>query len=344
MPSASTGHESAVSPGAHRLSLARIAAAATLIDSAFLQSPARECTNLSARVGCELILKDETANPIGCFKGRGAEHFVAHHAMRGERTSLVCASAGNFGLGMAHACARRGLELTVFVAETANPAKVDGIRRYGAHIVTAGADFDAAKEAARAHAHMHRLRFVEDGAEPEISEGAGGIAIELLADRGYDAMVVPLGNGALLAGMARWVKAYSPKTEMIGACSRGAPVMFQCWRRGAQDAPPARADTIADGIAVRVPIAAAVDDLRTLVDDILLVDDAQLISAMRALHQDAGLMCEPSAVAGLAAILASRDRFAGRRVATVLTGRNLTRTQMEAWFDPKKDGFAPTRG
>ncbi|MGH8177743.1 MAG: threonine ammonia-lyase [Steroidobacter sp.] len=318
----------------HRLSLTQIELAATLIDRPFLQSPQSECAALSARLGCELILKDETANPIGCFKGRGAEFFAAQFLARGERAPLVCASAGNFGLGLAHACSRRGLELTVFVAETANPVKVEGIRRYGAHIISAGRDFDAAKQAARLHAHVRGLRFVEDGAEPEISEGAGSIAIELLAGGDYDAILVPLGNGALLAGMARWVKAHSPATEMIGVCSAGAPVMVECWRHGvgAATIAEAKADTIADGIAVRVPVPAAVNDLRTLVDDMLLVDDAQLIVAMRLLHSDAGLMCEPSAAAGVAAIAAHRERFAARRVATVLTGRNLTQTQIEAWF------------
>src|SRR5687768_2986806 len=102
---------------AHRLSLERIEEAATLVDPAFLNSPARRSAVLSGRLGCELTLKDETANPIGCFKGRGAEHFVARLMAQGQRTPLVCASAGNFGLAMAYACAARNLELTVFVAE-----------------------------------------------------------------------------------------------------------------------------------------------------------------------------------------------------------------------------------
>lgn len=313
----------------HRLSLARIAAAAERIDPAFLDSRQLACDRLSAQLGCELTLKDETANPIGCFKGRGAEHFVSFLTPQGG--PLVCASAGNFGLALAHACARRTLDLTVFVSGNANTVKVAGIRARGARVVAAGADFDAAKQAAREHAALHSLRFVEDGAEREISEGAGGVAVELLAHGGCDAIVVPLGNGALLAGMARWFKAHSPQTQVIGVCAAGAPVMRDAVRGGAHGA--ASANTIADGIAVRVPVPEAVEDLRALVDDVVLVDDAQVLAAMRALYEHTGRMYEPSAAVGVAAITADRERFAGRRVATVLTGRNLTQQQMTQWFN-----------
>jgi threonine dehydratase len=332
MPAA-PAERASLAAAAHRLSLARIEEAARLIDPAFLNSPARRSPGLSRRLGCELTLKDETANPVGCFKGRGAWYFVARLAAQGEAAPLVCASAGNFGLAMAHACAARDLELTVFVAENANHAKVEGIRRHGARIVAGGRDFDAAKLAARDHARASGLRFVEDGVEPAIAEGAGVIARELLDEVEYDVLLAPLGNGALLAGMARWTKARAPSAEIIGVCSAGAPVMYERLRHPHIMAPdPDRTDTIADGIAVRVPVPEALDDLRPLVDDVLLVEDAQLLAAMRMLHEAEGLMCEPSAAAGLAALAAHPERCAGRRVATVLTGRNLTRKQMAQWF------------
>jgi threonine dehydratase len=318
----------------HRLSLERIEEAAALIDPVFLDSPARWSRTASARFGCELTLKDETANPIGCFKGRGAEHYASRVTAGGERPRLVCASAGNFGLALAYACATRDLELTVFVATGASPVKVQGIRHYGARIVVEGRDFDAAKQAARSYALKSGLHFVEDGAEPAISEGAALIARELLMAGTYDALLVPLGNGALLAGMARWAKARSSDVKMIGVCSAGAPVMYEWLSAPHASTPPApdRVDTIADGIAVRVPVPEAVEDLRPLVDEVLCVDDAQLLAAMRLLHQAEDLMCEPSAAAGLAALAAQPARFAGRRVATVLTGRNLTQEQIAQWF------------
>jgi threonine dehydratase len=319
-----------------RLSLAGIEAALNDINPKFLRTPQFAAPDLSARLGCEIVLKDETANPIGCFKGRGSECLLARAAARGETDAIVCASAGNFGLALAYSCASYQRDLTVFVSVGASPAKVDGIVRCGARVIVEGEDFDAAKLAARAYAESRSLRFVEDGADIDISEGAGSIALELLSDMdSLDTIVVPLGNGALLAGIARWTKAHSPATEVIGICSSGAPVMFDCWRRGSIASTPcgARADTIADGIAVRVPLACAVEDLIGLVDDVLLVDDAQLLGAMRWLHEDVGVIVEPSAAAGIAAISAHASRFAQRRTATVLTGANLTREQISRWFD-----------
>jgi threonine dehydratase len=161
----------------------------------------------------------------------------------------------------------------------------------------------------------------------------------------FDAIVVPLGDGALLGGMARWIKAASPATRVIGACSRGAPAFYHAWmaaRGAAPDAAPDTApfapggapDTIADGIAIRTPVADAVADLDGLVDDIVRVADATLVDAMRRVHAHAGLVAEPSAVAGLAAILEDRAAFAGQRVATVLTGGNVTAEQLRAWLGP----------
>jgi threonine dehydratase len=170
-----------------------------------------------------------------------------------------------------------------------------------------------------------------------VSEGARTIARELLGSGdAFDAVIVPVGNGALINGMARWIKAASPSTRVIGVCSRGAPVMAEAFRAaGTTSAPPAA--TIADGIAVRVAVPEAVDDLRGLVDDLVCVDDAALIAAMRLVHHHAGLVVEPSGVAGLAALLSISDLvpdLAARSVATVLCGGNLTAEQHRAWLGP----------
>jgi len=320
-------------PGTHRLSLARIAEAARCIDPVFVRSPQFVCEPLAEAVGCRLTLKVETVNPIRSFKGRGADFAIAMLIARGERPALVCASAGNFGQGVAYAARKHGLPATVFAAEGANPLKIARMRGLGAEVRIAGDDLEAAKQTARQWAAERGARFLEDGFEPEISEGAGSIAVELLAHGdGFDAIVVPLGDGALLNGIARWVKAASPATRVIGVCSRGAPAMARAWQRGPGAPPePAGVDTIADGIAVRQPIAASLDDMRRTVDDIVEVDDATLIDAMRLVHAHAGLVTEPAGVAGLAAVIARRAEFAGRDVATVLCGGNVTAEQLAAF-------------
>ncbi len=316
----------------HRLAIADIARAAMSIDRVFRGSPTYECESLSAELGCALTLKVETANPIRCFKGRGADFFLADEAAAGRSGALVCASAGNFGQALAYGCRARGRALTVFAARSANPLKLERMRALEARVVLAGDDFDAAKAAARHHAVTHGTIFVEDGREAAISVGAGSIAVELLAvRRDLDAIVVPLGNGALLAGMARWIKAAAPWIEVIGVVAAGAPAMARSWRER-RVVETAGATTIADGIGVRVPVPEALDDLAGLVDDVVEVDEADLVAALRLVHRHAGLVVEPAGVAGVAAVLADRARFAGRRAATVLAGGNLTDTQIANWL------------
>jgi peptide deformylase len=333
----------------HRVALDRIVEAARAIDPVFLHSPQFVCEPLAERAGARLTLKVETVNPIRSFKGRGADFAVGKLVERapGDRTPIACASAGNFGQGMAYACRRRGLPITVFAATGANPLKLDRMRALGAEVRLAGADLEAAKQTARAWAAERGARFVEDGADPHISEGAGTIAVELLAGGDpFDAVVVPVGDGALINGVARWIKAASPATRVIGVCSRGAPALAEAWRRqrdglgpSAPGEPAAMPGTIADGIAVRIPIAASVADMRDTVDDLVEVDDAALVAALRALHAHAGLVGEPAGVAGLAALLAGAvtgaiDAPSGGdrpRVATVICGGNATREQLAAF-------------
>ena len=311
------------------ISPADIAEAARHIDPVFLNTPQFIADSLGAELGCRLTVKVETVNPIRSFKGRGAEYFVS--TLAPDSAARVCASAGNFGQGMAWATRRRGLALDVFASTRANPLKVARMRALGATVRQEGDDFDAAKDAAREWAERGGRRYVEDGREPAIAVGAATIAVELLAGGArYDAVVVPLGNGALLGGMGTWIKAHAPDAEVIGVCARSAPSMQLSWQRGTAVATTS-AQTIADGIAVRVPVAEAVDSLRTTVDDVVLIDDAAIIRAMRRLVSSLGLVVEPAGAAGLAAIAADPQRFAGRHVATVLCGGNVTDEQARAW-------------
>lgn len=314
---------------AARLSAKRIAQAYRVIDPVFRDSPQLEFPGLSRRLGAATLLKVETLNPIRSFKGRGCSYLV--HGLRG-RAPLVCASAGNFGQGLAFAARSRGIGLTVFAAKGANPLKVDRMRGFGATVVLAGADFDVAKATARAHAAERGASFIEDGREPAIAEGAGTIALELLRAPGpLDAVVVPLGNGSLLNGIGTWIKAHAPETRVVGVVARGAPAMERSWRSGTVVTTPT-AETIADGIAVRVPVPQALADMRAVVDDVLEVSDATMLRAMRLLLIEAGLLSEPAGAAGLAAIIEHAPLFAGRRVATIFCGSNVSQQQFAAWF------------
>jgi len=313
----------------HRLSLERIEQAASIIDPVFLNSPQFRAETYGQRLDCEVVVKLETLNPIRSFKGRGTECLMA--TLSG-RPQLVCATAGNFGQGMAFSARKRGVPLTIFAAVTANPLKVERMRALGAEVRLVGENFKAAHSAAKAFAVETGARLIEDGRIPAISEGAGTIGVELLRwPDPFDAILVPLGDGALLGGMARWVKAHHPATQMIGVCASGAPAMERSWRaRKSQEI--RQTETIADGIEVQSPYPEAVADLIGLADDILLVDDAALITAIQQAHRELGVVLEPAGAAGLAAMNTHRARFKGQVTATILTGGNITPEQMRQWL------------
>ncbi|GAA0713405.1 threonine ammonia-lyase [Dokdonella soli] len=301
--------------------IANVLTASRRIDPVFLDTPTTTDTALDAALGCHVLAKVEIANPIGSFKGRGTELFAAKALKRGE--AVVCASAGNFGQGLARAASMRGHACTVFVAETANPVKVDAMRRLGAEVRFAGVDFDAAKEAARRHASECGMRFVEDGAEPAIAEGAGTVGLELAAAATFDVIVVQLGNGALLAGVGTALRHAAPNAEIIAVVAENAPAMKRSLEAGRVIETDC-ANTIADGIAVRVPIPATLALLRDCCDAVVAVSEDRIFEAMKLIHRSIGLVVEPAGAAGLAAVVAEPHRFAGRRVATILCGGNIS--------------------
>jgi len=313
----------------HRLSLERILEASRTVDAVFLNSAQYRAEVLEPELGFELVVKVETLNPIRSFKGRGADYFV--QSLEPD-THLVCASAGNWGQAMAYACRSRGLKLICYAALQANTLKLERIRALGAEVRLFGSDFDAAKLEAKRFALESGTRMVEDGFEARISEGAGTLGLELCAyPEKLDAVLIPLGNGAMLGGTARAIKALSPHTEVIAVCAEGATSMLESWRAN-RVLEHAQIDTIADGIGVRVPILEAVQDMQTLVDDGVTVTDAQMLSAMRHSLEGLGVLLEPSGAAGLAAAYAYRSRFQGKRVTTVLCGGNVTKKQFQTWF------------
>src|SRR5262245_3758127 len=303
------------------LSVARIEEAARTIDPVFLNTPQYADTQLSAALGRTVVVKVETANPLRSFKGRGAEFLMTRFAVGGNDLTVVCCSTGNFGQAVAYAGRRRNIRVEVFVPEYVNPLKLARMRAFGAHVTVTGADSAAAEAAARERvAAAKDCIFVEDGKEPAIAEGAGTIGIELLRAGPLDTIVLPVGDGALIAGIACWIKHYAPATRIVGVCASGAPCMALSWR-AKTPVSTERSDTIAEGIEVRVPVPESVARLVALVDDMVLVDDSDLLEAMQLSAQTLGLLLEPSAAAGLAAIRV--HTLPGERIATVLTGSNL---------------------
>jgi threonine dehydratase len=222
--------------------------------------------------------------------------------------------------------------LTVFAAISANPLKVDRMRALGAEVMLEGQDFDDAKAGALRHAKETGAFYVEDGLLGPIAEGAATMASELARmNQTIDACIVPLGNGSLINGIGSWLRRYSPQTRVIAVCPSGAPSMFLSWRAG-KPVSTASLETIADGIAVRIPVPEALALMSKAVDEVMLVTDDEIIESMRWLHRDAGLIVEPAGAAGVAGAAKLRDELAGKCVAIPLTGGNVTDDQMRDWL------------
>ena len=301
------------------LDLARVERAAAEIDPVFRDSPQFLAEELGGPLGCDLVLKVETVNPIRSFKGRGTDWL----ARSGGEGPLACASAGNFGQGLAYAGRSNGREVHVFVAADANPLKVERIRALGATVTEIDGDFDDAREAVVSASGERGWQLVVDGLDAEIAEGAGTMAVELARLPPLDAVLVPVGNGSLICGVAGWLKHTSPETEVIAVGPDGAPAMERAWRTGDTSADEPTT-TIADGLASRVPVPEAVELMRTVVDRFVLVNDDAMLRAVRLLYERCGLITEPSGAAGIAAAMALKAELRDRRVGVPLCGSNVT--------------------
>jgi threonine dehydratase len=292
--------------------------AARALDPVFAHSPLLRDTTLDDETGARVALKVETLNPIRSFKGRGAVTWM-REAGAGV-PGVVCASAGNFGQGLAYAARTAGIPCHVYVGRTANPGKVDAMRRFGARVEVGGEDYDAAIATAREFAAANELRFVQDGRELWIAAGAGTMAVELTeAGVPADVALVPVGNSALILGIAAWLKPLRPSIRVIGVCAAGAPAPALSWRQRTVVTSPVT--TVADGIGVGEPFPESVAGMLELVDDMVIVAEDALRAAVRRIADATGLLVEAAGAAGVAALL--EGDYRGASAFTPLCGSNL---------------------
>ncbi|WUM82141.1 pyridoxal-phosphate dependent enzyme [Streptomyces sp. NBC_00328] len=306
-------------------------AARRVIDPVFLDTPLYRCEALEPGLGCAVSIKLETANPVRSFKARGTEVVASLLAEDGSRAA-VCASAGNLGQALAWSGRGRGLEVTVVASRFATVAKLDRIRALGAGLELVDGDHEMARERAAAIARREGIRLVEDSLDIETCEGAATIGLELVDTvPSFDTVLIALGGGALATGVGHVLKALAPEVEVICVQPLGAPAMTHSWR-GRRVVTTDSTSTIADGVAGRHPIPAVLDDLLQVADDAVLVQEESIIAGMRMLLDHAGLVVEPSAALGIAAILEDRDRFAGRHVVTIVCGSNVDVDAYHRWI------------
>ena len=261
---------------------ATIEFAASLIEAEpWTPTPLLQAHAIGRRLDAEVWLKREDCTPIGSFKLRGAITTAGALASEVPTAGVYVASAGNYGLAIVYACARYGIPVTVIAPEGATPSKLDRIRLLGGTVEIHGRDFDVAKKYAKEKARQFGGVFWEDGVIEEMATGAGTIATELLRDQEpWDMVVVPLGNGSLIKGIAQEMKRRSPDTEIVAVVPEGAPAMAQALL-GQQWDESAQVKTLADGLAVRVPIPKIVEELIGLVDDVWTVSESDILPAVK---------------------------------------------------------------
>ena len=275
--------------------------------------------------GGEVYLKREDVHELGAFKWRGAGPVIERYRHEGAN-SVVTASTGNHGAATAWAAARAGMTATVYAPEDASLTKLAQLERLGADVRQTGADLDEAKDHAKAYAEDTGLPFFEDGAEPAQLEGYAAIGDEILDQLGTPpaAVIVPVGNGALLAGIGRALGARSPDTRRVGVVAEEAPVMALSWDAGRTVACN-RCATFADGLAVRVAIPVAVEWLLEAADAMLQVSEREIARAVAA-YDAAGIRAEGAAAAALAAL--TQVDVSGPTV-LIVTGRNIENGLLE---------------
>jgi threonine dehydratase len=277
--------------------------------------------------GREIWLKREDAHELGAFKWRGALPTLERYLAEGA-SAVVTASTGNHGAATAWAAKRLGLDAIVYVPHGASEVKLDRLRQLGADLRLEGSDLDEAKELGLARAAEQGLPFFEDGADPAQYDGYGAIGDELLdqLDQPPAAVVVPVGNGALLGGVGGAILRRSPETLRVGVVAAAAPVMADSWDAG-RPVTSDRSNTFADGLAVRAAIPHAVGVLNEVATHMLRVSERDLAAGVAALD-DAGIRAEGAAAAGPAALPQLPDDLDGP-IVLVVTGRNIDDALLE---------------
>ncbi|HEX6309777.1 MAG TPA: pyridoxal-phosphate dependent enzyme [Longimicrobiales bacterium] len=282
-----------------------------------------DAPSLATASGAPIRLKLEAELPTGSFKVRGALFALSRHrAERGESIEVVASSTGNHGAAVAYAASAAGVPATIFLPRSPNPVKRARIAERGARIIEAGADLAGAAAAAAEYVRAHDAVYLDDVTDPYVPAGTASIACEILEQApDTEAIVVPIGDTALIRGVAAVARALKPRIRIIGVQARTAPAYYLSWRTG-EVVPTETCDTVADGLATRTPHAPNVAAIRDLVDDIVLVSDDEMVRAVRHLLLVEHVVAEPAGAAATAAALG--PCALDGPTALLVTGANLT--------------------
>ena len=313
--------------------LADVLAARQRIAPYLRPTPLYRYPALDAMTRAGLWVKHENHQPVGAFKVRGGVNLVSQLSADERRRGVIAASTGNHGQSVAYAADLFGVRAVICVPEQANPVKVESMRALGAEVVFRGRDFDEAREYCEQQAAQHGYRYVHSGDEPALIAGVATYTLEILQDRpDTEVIVVPVGGGSGAAGASLVAKAVRPSVEVIGVQSQAAPAAYRSWRAGTLVADTT--STFAEGLATRTAFELPQRILREWLDHFVLVSEDALKSATRLMIEMTRNLVEPAGAAALAALLATPERFAGRTVAIVCSGGNISPAQLTGlWPD-----------
>lgn len=287
-------------------------------------TPLQYSRALTAKTGCHVYVKIEAVQPIRAFKVRGALNKIMHLHPEERAAGVITASAGNHGQGVAYGASVFDIPSTVFVPESANQLKVEAIKRMGGRVVAAGRSYQDAYTAAVLAQGESGATFVHAFDDAHVIAGQGSIAVELCAQLDdFDTVLVPVGGGGLLAGIATYLKSRRPQVRVIGVEPEGADGLSRSLAAGhivTLDA----VSTMADGLAASAPGRLCFEAAQRLVDGVILVGESEMLRAIRLYFEWEHLLAEPSGAAALAALLYHYRPSSSERVVVLLSGANVT--------------------
>ena len=303
------------------LTLDDVRAAAARIEGAVVRTPMLRSQTLSEITGADIWLKFENHQFTAAYKERGALNALLHLDEEQRARGVIAASAGNHSQGLSYHGRRLGVPVTIVMPETTPSVKVMQTQSVGGDVVLFGETFDEAYAHALELEQERGLTFVHPFDDPLVAAGQGTVALEMLAEKDdFDCLVVPIGGGGLMSGMATVAKALKPEIEMVGVQAELYPSMYSAVTG---DDRPCGGDTLAEGIAVKAPGQFTRQIIAELVDEVLLVKESTLEHSVSLLLQIEKTVVEGAGAAGLAAVLSNPERFAGKTVGLVLCGGNI---------------------
>lgn len=306
------------------LDINKIYEARERIKDVIVETPFSYAPYLSEISSCEIYLKKENLQVTGAFKIRGAYNKIASLSDQQRACGVVAASAGNHAQGVALSAARFEIRAVIIMPESTPLTKVNGVKHYGAEVILAGANYDEAYAYALEYGEKHSLTFVHPFEDEEVIAGQGTLALDILDNcEELDAVIIPVGGGGLIAGMASVFKSINPNIEVIGVSATGAPAFKNSYElKKAVDSTSVR--TIADGIAVRDTSEITLQYAIEGVDKFISVDDEEIASAILFLLEKQKLVVEGAGAASVAAILHHKlEHLKGKKVALILSGGNM---------------------